>query len=176
MGAVTAQAAVRGSTQTRQDSLVEHSRKSSATAGGLSENQIHEARTREDRECLDVQMLFIAKGCFVLVEGTWFDEQGVLSELSGIADSVTGESFEVLRRVSPQLDAAWGTASARMKMGLEAEPLTWRSQQRHTKKMLSSEDRSMTRPEIRGSLCPGQNCPKQRKWNKRSWTNSCCQA
>ena len=49
------------------------------------------------------------------VEGTWFDEQGVLSELSGVADSVTGESFEVLQGVSPQLDAARGTASARMK-------------------------------------------------------------
>ena len=58
----------------------------------------------------------------MLVEGTWFDEQGVLSELSGVVDSVTGESFEVLRGVSPQLDAAWGTASARMKMVLEAEP------------------------------------------------------
>ena len=33
----------------------------------------------------------------MLVEGTWFDEQGVLSELSGVADSVAGESFEVLR-------------------------------------------------------------------------------
>ena len=30
-----------------------------------------------------------AKGCLVLVEGTWFDEQGVLSDLSRVADSVT---------------------------------------------------------------------------------------
>ena len=51
----------------------------------------------------------LAKGCLVLVEGTWFNEQRVLSELSGIVDSVTGESFEVLRGVSPQLDTAWGT-------------------------------------------------------------------
>ena len=132
----------------------------------FSEDQIHEARTREDRECLDVQMekdspwivvyrspqhpwrlgrreacfrqreeieaqlkwlissvrQRLAKGCLVLVEDTWFDEKGVLSELSGIADSVTGESFEVLRGVSEQMDAACGTASARMKMALEAEP------------------------------------------------------
>ena len=39
----------------------------------------------------------LAKGCLVLVEGTWFNEHGVLSELSGVADSVTGETFEVLR-------------------------------------------------------------------------------
>ena len=63
----------------------------------------------------------LAKGCLVLVEGTWFNEQRVLSELSRTADSVTGESFEVLRGVSPQLDTTWGTASARMKMVLEAE-------------------------------------------------------
>ena len=110
----------------------------------FSNNQIHEARTREDREYLDAQMekdspwivvyrspshthqswklgrrqvrfrqreeivaqihwlissvrQRLAKGCLVLVEGTWFNEQGVLSELSGVADSVTGESFEVLR-------------------------------------------------------------------------------
>ena len=48
---------------------------------------------------------------------------------AGCAVTVTGESFELLRGVSPQLDAAWGTASARMKMVLEAEPLhqtpTW---------------------------------------------------
>ena len=37
----------------------------------------------------------------MLVEGAWFNEQGVLSELSGVADSVTGETFEVLRVVSP---------------------------------------------------------------------------
>ena len=118
--------------------------------------KIHEARTREDREYLDVQMekdspwivvsrspsltqhpwrlgrreacfrqreeieshsssglissvrQRLAKRCLVLVEDTWIDEQGVLSELSGIVDSVTGESFEVLRGVSPQLDTAWG--------------------------------------------------------------------
>ena len=58
----------------------------------------------------------------MLVEGSWFNEQGVLSELSGFADSVTGESFELLRGMSPQLDAAWITASARMKIVLEAEP------------------------------------------------------
>ena len=99
----------------------------------FSNNQIHEAKTREDREYLDVQMdkdspwivvyrspsreeievqlqwlissvrRRLAKGCLVLVEVTWFDEQGVLSELSGVADSVTGESFEVLRGMSPQL-------------------------------------------------------------------------
>ena len=46
----------------------------------------------------------------------------MLSELSGVANSVTGESFEVLRGMSPQLDAAWSTASTRMKMVLEAEP------------------------------------------------------
>ena len=57
----------------------------------------------------------------MLVEGTWFNEHGVLSELSGVADSVTGETFEVLRGMSPQLDAAWSTASTRMKMVLEAE-------------------------------------------------------
>ena len=181
--------------QARGDLMVEHSRETSATAIGLSciphgfcsvarflgqlardmdvsvtfsNNQIHEARTREDREYLEVQMeqdspwivvyrspshtqhpwrlgrrevrfrqreeieaqlqwlissvrQRLAKGYLVLVEGTWFDEQGVLSELSGVADSVTGESFEVLREVSPQLDAAWSTASARMKMVLEAE-------------------------------------------------------
>ena len=135
----------------------------------FSKNQIHEARTREDREWLDAQMendspwivvkrspshtqhpwrlgrreaLYrqrekiesqlqwlipsvrqrLAKGCLVLVEGTRFDEQGVLSVLSGVTDSVTGESFEVLRGVSPRLDAAWGTASPRVKMALEAEP------------------------------------------------------
>ena len=64
----------------------------------------------------------LAKGCLVLVAGTWFNEQRVLSELPGIVDSVTGESFEVLRGVSPQLDTAWGSASARVKMVLEAEP------------------------------------------------------
>ena len=48
----------------------------------------------------------------------------MLSELCSIVDSVTGESFEVLRGVSPQLDTAWGTASARMKMVLEAESQT----------------------------------------------------
>ena len=139
----------------------------------------------------------LAKGCLVSVEGTWFNEHGVLSELSGVADSVTGESFEVLRGVSPQLDAAWGTASARMKTVLEAEPQhqtpTWEGliaaaleeaadrntymayQQKHTKKMLSSEDRWRIRPEIRGSLCPEQNYLKQREWNRMNWTNLCCQ-
>ena len=51
--------------------------------------------------------------------------------------------------------------------------LTWRTQQKHTKKMLSSEGRSTTRPEIHGSLCPEQNNLKQRKWNRRSRTNLC---
>ena len=31
-----------------------------------------------------------------MVEGTWFDELGALSELSGVTDDVTGESFELL--------------------------------------------------------------------------------
>ena len=109
----------------------------------FSNNQIHEARTQEDRENLDAQMeqdspwivvyrspshthhswklgrrqvrfrqrdefeaqiqwlissvrQRLAKGCLVLVEDTWFNEHGVLSELSGVADSVTGETFEVL--------------------------------------------------------------------------------
>ena len=57
----------------------------------------------------------------VLVEGTWFNEDGVLTELSGVVDSVTGETFEILREMSPQLDAAWGTASTRIKMVLKTE-------------------------------------------------------
>ena len=88
-----------------------------------------EARLRQHEE-IQAQLQWLtssirqrlAKGCFVLVEGTWFNEQGVLSELSGVTDSVTGESFEVLQGVSPQLDAAWGTASARVKVALEAGP------------------------------------------------------
>ena len=58
----------------------------------------------------------------MLVEGKWFNEHGVLSELSGVADSITGDTFEVLWGMSPPLDAAWGTASMRMKMVLETEP------------------------------------------------------
>ena len=113
----------------------------------FSNNQIHEARTQEDRENLNAQMekdspwivvyrslshthhswklgrgqvrsrqrdeieaqiqwfsssvrQRLAKGCLLLVEGTWFNEHGVLSELSGVADSVTGETFEVLWEMS----------------------------------------------------------------------------
>ena len=184
----------------------------------FSNNQIHEARTREDREFYrspshtqhpwrlgrQLQWLIssvrqrLAKGCLVLVEGTWFDEQGVLSELSGVADSVTGESFEVLGEVSPQLYAAWGAASARMKMVLEAESQhqtpTWErlitaaleeAADRNTYMAYKAEAHQEdvvergpidNRPEIRGSLCPEQNHLKQRKWNRRNWTNLCCQA
>ena len=107
----------------------------------FSNNQIHEARTQEDRENLNAQMekdspwivvyrspshtnhswklgrrharfrqrdefesqiqwlissvrQRLAKGCLVLVEGAWFNEHGVLSELSGVADSVTGETLK----------------------------------------------------------------------------------
>ena len=204
----------------------------------FSENQIHEARTREDRKCLDVQMEedsfgLLLKGFRVThsIPGNWDAERrvfdsvqvvdfvcstapsermlgvsgryvvrraGRLSELSGIVDSVTGESFERLRGVSPQLDTAWGTASARTKMALEAEPQhqkpTW--ERLIMAAMAEAADRNayMAYPaeahqeyvvergpiddptEIGGSLCPGQKCPKQRKWNRRSWTNSCCQA
>ena len=52
----------------------------------------------------------------------WFNEDSVLTELSGVVDSVTGETFEILREMSPQLDAAWGTASTRIKMVLKTEP------------------------------------------------------
>ena len=202
----------------------------------FSNNQIHEARTREDRENLNAQMekdspwivvyrspshthhswklghrqvrfrqrdefeaqiqwlissvrQRLAKGCLVLVEGTWFNEDTVLTALSGVADSITGETVEVLREMSPQLDTAWGTASTRIKMVLKAEPqhqtsiwkdsswplwkrpqiamLTRHIQQKHTKRMFSNEDQSMTRPEIRGSQCPEQNCLKLRKWNRK---------
>ena len=64
----------------------------------------------------------LAKGCLVLAEGTWFNEHGVLSELSSVVDSVTGETLEVLRVMSPQLEAAWSTASARLIMVLQTEP------------------------------------------------------
>ena len=64
----------------------------------------------------------LATGCLLLVEGTWFNEDSVLTELSGVVDSVTGETFEILREMSPQLDAAWGTASTRIKMVLKTEP------------------------------------------------------
>ena len=47
----------------------------------------------------------------------------MLTELSGAVDSVSGETFEILREMSPQLDAAWGTASTRMKMVLLTEQL-----------------------------------------------------
>ena len=106
----------------------------------FSNNQIHEARTQEDRENLNAQMekdspwivvyrspshthhswqlgrrqvrfkqrdefeaqiqwlissvrQRLAKGCLVLVDGTWFNEDSVLTELSGVVDSVTGETF-----------------------------------------------------------------------------------
>ena len=49
----------------------------------------------------------------------------MLSELSGVADSITGETFEVLREMSPQLDTAWGTASTRMKMVLQHQTSIW---------------------------------------------------
>ena len=142
----------------------------------------------------------LAIGCLVLVEGTWFNEQRVLSELCSIVDSVTGESFEVLRGVSPQLDTAWGTASARMKMVLEAEsqhqtPI-W--ERLITAALEEATDRNayMAYPAEAhqenvvergpiddptgdsGQPVPGTelSCPKQRKWNRKSWTNSCCQA
>ena len=35
----------------------------------------------------------MSKGCLVQVEGTWFDDLGKLSELSGITDDVTGHRF-----------------------------------------------------------------------------------
>ena len=140
-------------------------------------------------KCHECQRL--AKGCLVLVEGTWFKENSVLTELSGVVDSVTGETFEILREMSPQLDAAWGTASTGMKMVLKTEQqhqtsiwerlimaamerlqtamLTWHVKQKHTKRMFSNEDRSMTRSEIRDSQCPEQNCLKLRKWNRKNW-------
>ena len=31
----------------------------------------------------------------------------------------------------------------------------------------------MTRPEIRGSQCPEQNCLKLRKWNRKNWISLC---
>ena len=49
----------------------------------------------------------------MLVEGAWFDEFGVLSELSGVTDDATGELFEHVRGAAPQLDAVWRTSSAR---------------------------------------------------------------
>ena len=57
------------------------------------------------------------------VEGSRFNENSVLTELSGAVDSVSGETFEILREMSPQLDPAWGTASTRMKMVLLTEQL-----------------------------------------------------
>ena len=55
----------------------------------------------------------------MLVEGTSFNEHSVLSELSGVADSITGETFEVLREMSPQLDPAFGHGINANENGLE---------------------------------------------------------
>ena len=132
------------------------------------------------------------------MDGAWFDEQGVLSEQSGVADSVTGESFEVLRGVSSQLDAACSTASARLKTVLEAEPQhqtpTWEGFITAALEEAADRNTYMAYPaeahqdvvergpiddptrDIRDSLCPEQNYLKQRTWNRRNWTNLCCQA
>ena len=61
----------------------------------------------------------IAKGYLVFVEGTWFDRQGALPELSGVRDGVAGELFELTQGVTPHTAAMWGSASARMKTALE---------------------------------------------------------
>ena len=200
----------------------------------FSNNQIHEARTQEDRENLNAQMekdspwivvyrsprhthhswklgrrhvrvrqsdefeaqiqwlissvrQRLAKGCLVLVESTWFNEHSVLSELSGVADSVTGETFEVLGGMSPQLDAAWSTASVRLKMVMETEPQHQTSiwERLITAAVEEAADRNayMAYPAEahqedvfeRGPIDDPTGHPGQ-PGNRRNWTNLCCQA
>ena len=62
-----------------------------------------------------------AKGCLVLVEVTWFIEDSVLTKLSGVADSVTGETFEIL---PGDVHRSWTQRGARhqREMVLKTEP------------------------------------------------------
>ena len=82
--------------------------------------------------------------------------------MPGITDDVTDKSFELRRGAAPQLDAVWGTTSARVKTALESRRVhqtshrknssrapwrkqkivtrTWHARHRRARKMQLSKD------------------------------------